>query len=121
MSSVVLVDGDGAPWASASRVLLVFSAAWCPVGSLLRAAAEEAAASPGAVPVCLVDVDRHADLAERLRVVTVPTAILLVDGRERRRRVGAMGAADLAALSRAAGAGPAACRDRRPEGAARCP
>lgn len=76
-----------------ARTLLAFGAAWSPPWRLLRAGIEALASDE--VRVQCVDVDEDPATAERYRVITVPTVLILVDGKERRRVTGAVSPAAL--------------------------
>lgn len=73
--------------------LVAFGAAWCAPWPLLHPVLEQIDAD--GVPVEFVDVDRDAAAAERYRVVTLPTLVVLRDGTERRRITGAVSAGEL--------------------------
>jgi thioredoxin-like negative regulator of GroEL len=57
--------------------LIVFSAKWCSVCPLWLAALERAALP---VPLVILDVEDHTDLATRYCVSSVPTTALFLDG-----------------------------------------
>lgn len=67
-----------------------FGSAWCPVWSLLCTSLQELTAD--GIRVELVDVDADPIAAERARIVVLPTVLLLRDGSERRRVLGATSA-----------------------------
>jgi|SRR5687767_3988654 thioredoxin 1 len=77
-------------------VLVDFTAAWCPpcraVEPIVEQLAEDLA---GQLVVARVDVDASPDTAARHRVMSMPTFLVLVDGEERARLVGARGKAHL--------------------------
>lgn len=76
--------------------VLAFGASWCAPWQVLRPSVEELVAA--GLPVRLVDVDEEAGLAETHRVISLPTFVLLREGAERRRILGAVSAAELRAL-----------------------
>lgn len=81
---------DEAVAASPVPVLVDFTAEWCPpckvMAPVLEALAAEAA---GRLAIARVDVDVNRALTQRFAVFSMPTFVLFVDGRERRRMVGA--------------------------------
>lgn len=75
--------------------LLDFHADWCGPCRQMRPAVE--ALSAKGFPVRSIDIDDHADLAERYRIEAVPTFVVVDgDGRELARREGVHSALDLA-------------------------
>jgi thioredoxin len=79
--------------------LIDFWADWCPPCKMLAPAVEELAERlDGAVRVCKVDVDSQPKLAERFGVSSIPTIIIIRDGVEINRGVGAMPIESLEAL-----------------------
>lgn len=79
--------------------LLDFTAAWCgPCGQIAPVLEALAAEYAGHVRIVAVDVDREPDLAERYSVRSMPTLVLLRDGREVGRVVGARSRAFVAGV-----------------------
>lgn len=76
--------------------LQAFGAKWCPPWALLGAIFDELEAQ--GVPVVRVDVDADPQAAERARIITLPTIVILREGQERRRVVGAVSLAELRAF-----------------------
>jgi thioredoxin 1 len=76
----------------AGLALVAFGAPWCVPWTLLQPVLDELAEQ---VPVVRVDVHEDTATAEMYRVVSLPTFVVVRDGRERRRFTGAVGAADL--------------------------
>ena len=100
----VLDDAGYAALARSTGVVLVdFTAAWCgPCRALEPVLHQLDATYRGRVRIVSVDVDRSPMLAQRLRVVSMPTLVLLRDGQEVGRIVGARALRFLAgALDRA--------------------
>lgn len=67
---------------SGERVALLFTAEWCPAGRILAGGMAERS-------VDVVDVDQAPALADRYLVVSLPTLVVIRDGRERGRLLGA--------------------------------
>ena len=71
--------------------LIDFWADWCPPCKMLAPVIEELAEKlDGTVRVCKVDVDSQPKLAERFGVSSIPTILIIRDGVEINRGVGAM-------------------------------
>ena len=100
MAVLALTASDwDAALAAGPPVLAGFWAEWCVPSHALAGALEAAAARyAGRLHVGLVDVDHEPALAERYRILGLPTGVLLRDGREVLRRVGLMTAAELSKL-----------------------
>lgn len=75
--------------------LHAFGAKWCAPWPLVNEMLDELEAS--GVPVVRVDVDADPTSAERFRIISLPTILVLREGVERRRVVGAISAAELRA------------------------
>lgn len=76
--------------------LVGFGASWCAPWQLLAPVLDRLAED--GIEVRRVDADRYDDHAERFRVICLPTFCLLRDGKEVRRKVGAVSEADLREL-----------------------
>ena len=75
---------------SDGRVLVSFWANWCgPCMALYPTIDEVAAESGGRYTVGRVDVDKQGELASRFKVMSIPTAVVLDNGKEIKRFVGA--------------------------------
>lgn len=75
---------------SSKPVLVDFSAAWCgPCRAIAPVLSSLAVEYGDRLALALVDVDDHPGLAERYRVRSVPTVMLVADGEIRRVFVGA--------------------------------
>ena len=90
---------DAEAGAAPGLVLAGFWAEWC-LPSHALAGALEAAESlyAGRLRVGLVDVDREPELAERCRILGLPSVLLMQGGREVLRRVGLLPRKDLLEL-----------------------
>src|SRR5690606_36498210 len=75
------------------RSLHAFGAKWCPPWALMNEMFDELEAD--GVPIVRVDVDADPTSAERFRIISLPTILVLREGAERRRLVGAISAAEL--------------------------
>ena len=77
-------------------VLVEFGAQWCgPCKMLAPVLHELANDQDGQLRVAQIDVDENPSITRRYDVMSMPTLILFVDGREQRRLVGARSKAGL--------------------------
>lgn len=78
-------------------VFVDFWAQWCNPCRMLAPVVEELAQEyEGRVKVCKVDVDANGDLAATYGIISVPTMVLLKDGKEKDRIVGLRSGDELA-------------------------
>ena len=84
---------DGKP------VLVDFFAAWCGPCRMIAPSVEEVATEfEGSAIVGKVNVDEEPGLAQRFGVMSIPTLIVIKDGKVVEQAVGARGKADIAAM-----------------------
>ncbi len=74
---------------SSGKVMVDFWAPWCmPCQSLLPVIDELSSELDGTAIVAKVNVDENKSLAQRFRVMSIPTVVFFVDGVEKERLVG---------------------------------
>ena len=85
-------------------VLLDFSATWCGPCQMLAPTIQQVAdESGGRYKVCAADVDQAPGLVQQFRIMSVPTLVVMAEGKECRRLVGGQDEEDiLKALEEAA-------------------
>lgn len=69
------------------KVLVKFSASWCQPCKALAKVIEE---NPPEIPVIEIDIDDSPELAKQYNVRGVPTLVLVEDGDEVKRKIGAL-------------------------------
>lgn len=69
-------------------VLLDFWADWCGPCKMLMPIIEELASEQGSVKICKVNVDEEESLARQFKVMSIPTLVLMRDGRQAESMVG---------------------------------
>ena len=70
-------------------VLLDFFASWCGPCKMVAPILDEIAEEREDIKVCKVDIDRQPELASRYRVMSVPTLMVLKDGKIVEQSIGA--------------------------------
>ena len=79
--------------------LIDFWATWCGPCRMMAPVMENAEKVLGdKIHFCKVDVDEQAELARRFGIMSIPTLIVMKDGKVVEQAVGARGKADIAAM-----------------------
>lgn len=83
---------------AAGPVLLVFGASWCPACRRLDPVLDQLSVQRPGLIVASVDIDTAPELANRFAIRSVPTLLLMQQGRETGRLVGPGGAGGILEL-----------------------
>ncbi len=75
---------------SDKTVLLDFWAAWCGPCRMIAPVLEEVAQEREDVKVCKIDVDKEPELAQQFQIMSIPTLIVMEQGRIVNKALGAM-------------------------------
>lgn len=75
---------------SDKTVLLDFWAAWCGPCRMIAPVLEEVAQEREDVKVCKIDVDKEPELAQQFQIMSIPTLIVMEQGRVVNKALGAM-------------------------------
>lgn len=79
-------------------VLIDFWASWCGPCRMLSPVVDEIAAERPDVKVCKVNVDEEPELAQTFGVASIPTLVVMRDGRALRQSVGVRPKSDILAM-----------------------
>lgn len=80
MAKIILTNDSFDKEVKDGVVLVDFFATWCGPCRALMPIIEQIAIERADVKVCTVNVDEQRELAERFRVVSIPTLLLMKDG-----------------------------------------
>ena len=75
---------------SDKTVLLDFWATWCGPCRMIAPVLEEVAQEREDVKVCKIDVDKEPELAQQFQIMSIPTLIVIEQGRVVNKALGAM-------------------------------
>lgn len=79
-------------------VLMDFWASWCGPCRMVSPIVDEIAEERGDIKVCKVNVDEEPELASKFRVMSIPTLVVVKDGKVVNQSVGAKPKAQILAL-----------------------
>ncbi|MBP1756861.1 MAG: thioredoxin [Firmicutes bacterium] len=82
-------------------VLVDFWASWCGPCKMLLPTIEELADELADVKVCKVNVDEEGDLAERYKVMTIPTLLVIKGGQVVNKSIGVKSKAEILEMLKA--------------------
>lgn len=83
---------------SEKPVLVDFYADWCGPCKMLSPIVDEIANENNELKVCRINIDENQDLAIEYQVMSIPTLIVLKNGKETNRAVGALPKSDILEL-----------------------
>ncbi len=79
-------------------VLIDFWATWCGPCQMLSPVVDEVAEERSDIKVCKVNVDEQQELAMQFRVMSIPTLVVMKEGKETNRSVGFISKEEVGAL-----------------------
>ena len=74
---------------SDKKVLLDFWASWCGPCRMVLPIVEQIAEERSDIKVCKINVDEEPELANTFRIMSIPTLVVMEDGQEKNRALGA--------------------------------
>lgn len=83
---------------SDKKVLIDFYATWCGPCQVLSPIIEEVASETSDIKFVKIDIDENEELAEEYGVVYIPTLVVIENGKETKRSVGAISKDELLKL-----------------------
>lgn len=97
--AVTAANFDAEVAQSSTPVLIDFWAEWCMPCRMIAPSVEDLAKTyAGRIKVASVDVDAENELATRFGIISIPTLIVFKDGKEYRKKVGAVPKHEIEAL-----------------------
>ena len=81
---------------SEKPVLLDFWATWC--GKMMSPIVDEIAEEESEIKVCNINIDQAMEIAQKYRVMSIPTFIAFKNGEEAGRQIGAVSKGELLSL-----------------------
>lgn len=85
-----ITNNDLSEALAAGRALLDFKAVWCGPCKMLAPIVDQVSEETKDVSFFQIDVDENEELAAQFGIMSIPTLVLLKDGREAARTVGLM-------------------------------
>ncbi|MBP3360813.1 MAG: thioredoxin [Clostridia bacterium] len=79
-------------------VLIDFWASWCGPCKMLSPTVDEVAEENAELKVCKVNIDDEQELAMKFGIMSIPTLVVLKNGKETNRSVGVISKADILKL-----------------------